>query len=122
MSFKTYPVDFCLKLATSFSRGPPLASHMLFNLNIFNSPLMVAASGEGRIRQAPQRSTMQRFLIMTNVTMLFLMSLLMILMMTLQLVMMLIRRMTTMTPHWSGCENRNTGPDVLIVSEVRIYL
>ena len=121
MSFKTYPVAFCLKLATSFSRGPPLASHMLFNLNI-NSPLMVAASGEGRIRQAPQRSTMQRFLIMTNVTMLFLMSLLMILMMTLQLVMMLIRRMTTMTPHWSGCENRNTGPDVLIVSEVRIYL
>ena len=35
MSFKTYPVDFCLKLATSFSRGPRLASHMLFNLNIF---------------------------------------------------------------------------------------
>ena len=82
---------------------------------------MVAASGEGRMRQAPQRSTMQRFLIMTNVTMLFLMSLLMILMMTLQLVMMLIRRMATMTPHWSGCENRNTGPDVLIVSEVRIF-
>ena len=35
MSFKTYPVDFCLKLATSFSRGPRLASHVLFNLNIF---------------------------------------------------------------------------------------
>ena len=55
---------------------------------------MVAASGEGRMRQAPQRSTMQRFLIMTKVTMLFLMSLLMILMMTLQLAMMLMSRMT----------------------------
>ena len=78
---------------------------------------MVAANGEGRMRQAPQRSTMQRFLIMTKVTMLFLMSLLMILMMTLQFAMMLISRMTTMTPHCSGWENRNTGPEVLVDSE-----
>ena len=77
---------------------------------------MVAANGDGRIRQAPQRSTIQRFLMMTNVTILFLMSLLMMLMMTLQLVMMLTRRMTTMTPHWSGCEKRKTGPEVLMVS------
>ena len=35
-SFKTYPVDFCLKLATSFSRGPcSTCESCVFNLNIF---------------------------------------------------------------------------------------
>ena len=51
------------------------------------------------MRQAPKRSTIQRFFIITNVTILFLMSLLMILMMTLQLAIILIMRMTKITPH-----------------------
>ena len=74
------------------------------------SPLMVAASGAGSTRQAPHRSTMQRFLMRTKVTMLFLMSLLVILRITLQLVTILISSMRTMTAHCRGCENMNTAP------------
>ena len=71
---------------------------------------MVAASGAGSTRQAPHRSTMQRFLMSTKVTMLFLMSLLVILRITLQLVTILISSMRTMTAHCRGCENMNTAP------------
>ena len=71
---------------------------------------MVAASGAGSTRQAPHRSTMQRFLMRTKVTMLFLMSLLVILRITLQLVTILISSMRTMTAHCRGCENMNTAP------------
>ena len=62
-------------------------------------PLIVANKGAGRIKQAPHRSTMQRFLIMINVTILFLISLLMILMITLQLVRTLTSSMSRMTAH-----------------------
>ena len=80
--------------------------------------MIVAARGAGSMRQAPQRSTMQRFLMIMNVTMLFLMSLLMILMMTLQFVTILMRRMKMMMLHCRGCEKIKTAPLVFIDSEI----
>ena len=92
----------------------------LISLLILIIPLIVAANGAGRIRQAPHKSTMQRFLIMTKVTILFLISLLMMLMITLQLVIILTRRMKTITLHCKGWEKRKTAPLVLTCSGERI--
>ena len=60
---------------------------------------------------------MQRFLIMINVTILFLISLLMILMIMLQFVRTLTRSMRTMTADWAGCEMIKTEPLVLAEPE-----
>ena len=60
---------------------------------------------------------MQRFLIMINVTILFLISLLMILMITLQFSEKLRRSIMMMTAHWTGCEMIKTGPLVLAEPE-----
>ena len=60
---------------------------------------------------------MQRFLIMINVTILFLISLLMILMITLQLVRTLTRSMRMMTADCAGWEMIKTGPLVLTEPE-----
>ena len=79
----------------------------------FKIPFTVATRGAGSTKQAPHRSTMQRFLIMTNVTMLFLISLLMIFMITLQLVRTLARIISAITPHWKGLEKIKTAPLVL---------
>ena len=89
--------------------------HNIFNISEFsisNSPWIVAARGTGRINKAPTRSTIQRFLMRTKLTILLLISQLLMFMMTPQLNKTVIRMMLIIREHWNAWEMMKTLPEV----------